>query len=209
MYSMTSHLPLRSIRFFLHVLAKFAVNERDEFGHAFWFYFKNHETRNYGVNLIFLIKNVREGRSDLDDTTAYLLMWEIAWLLMWEMPDYHGSCSWNKKQKGRITANCGWKAVTSVYIWSPIPLFLSRLDKDRIGINKARMVHANFGNDPWKLCMNHFCFIYPNPVLVWSGGENGKGGNRADVKVKSIRHIGDILRCAGFFNAKAIIMKTG
>ena len=78
MYSMTSHLPLKSIRFFLHVLAKFAVNERDEFGHAFWFYFKNHETRNYGVNLIFLIKNVREGRSDLDDTTAYLLMWEIA-----------------------------------------------------------------------------------------------------------------------------------
>ena len=57
--------------------------------------------------------------------------------------------------------------------------------------------------------MNHFCFICPNPVLVWSGGENGKGGNRADVKVKSIRHIGDILRCAGFFNAKAIIMKTG
>lgn len=27
-------------RFFLHVLAKFAVNERDEFGHAFWFYLK-------------------------------------------------------------------------------------------------------------------------------------------------------------------------
>ena len=40
MYSMTSHLPLKSIRFFLHVLAKFAVNERDEFGHAFWFYLK-------------------------------------------------------------------------------------------------------------------------------------------------------------------------
>ena len=31
---------MRSIRFFLHVLAKFAVNERDEFGHAFWFYLK-------------------------------------------------------------------------------------------------------------------------------------------------------------------------
>ena len=86
---------------------------------------------------------MREGRSDLGDTTAYLLMWE--------MPDYHGSCAWNK-QKGRITANCGWKVVTSVYIWSPIPHCLSRLDNDRIGINKAKMVHANFKNGPWKLC---------------------------------------------------------
>ena len=49
---------------------------------------------------------------------------------------------------------------------SPFSIFPSRPDKDRIGINKATMIHAKFPWTIFKVCMNHSCFIYPNPVLV-------------------------------------------